>query len=73
MRCLTYALLKHIKHGGYLCIRKCRTIPFLPHFIWAKELGECEQMTTDRESRGMWKELWYTITGQHYRIKKGDE
>ena len=73
MRCFTYAVRLFVQRGGYLCIRKCRTIPFLPHFIWAKTLGECEQMTTDRPSRGMWLEIWYTITGKHYRHKKGDE
>lgn len=72
MRCLTHAIRLWRQRGGYLCIRRCRTIPFLPHFLWAKSLKECEHMTTDDAGRAWWKEAWYMLTGKHYALKKSD-
>ena len=73
MRCLTYALWKHIREGGYLCIRKSKNLPFLPHFLHATKLEECTHVTATGPTKGFWRELWETLAGKGYGLKEGDE
>lgn len=71
MRCLTYALRTWIRKGGYLCMRRSRSLP-IPHFLHAEKLEGCTHMTAV-EYKGFWRELWECVTGKGYALKRGDE
>jgi hypothetical protein len=76
MRCLIYALKEWHKNKGktYFVIVQSKAFKFpFPHFIHAEKLEKYNHMTADGPPKHWTKEIWYAITGQHYKEERKDE
>ena len=73
MRCFWYAVCKEWREGGYVAVRRVRIkgLGWLPHFSHATRIEGVSQMS-GTTNEVWWKELWYVVTGQHYKIKYDD-
>jgi len=64
--CLTYAVAKQLKEGGYVLWRRSKYLRWIPHFIHLDRAGKWSQYVPTKVPRNhfiRWLHLWH-FTGK---------
>jgi hypothetical protein len=68
MRCLTYAVGKWVREGGYLLVRRSHFSRLCPHLLHMDRSGRITQFVPDHP-----KHLWFPPLWYKGKIKEGDK